>query len=93
LKLESTVLGIPLALILFIFVNAIIVLIPLIIMQTAIMNELSVKADKVDVQTIRTALLPTPTEAPTATPSATPVVRQGFVSPTVGVVKPLQQIK
>lgn len=71
---NSSILGIPVPLIAFAVINALIVLTPVVLLQGAVMDQLNAKPDKTDVQTYVRAVVPT--AEPTATPSAvlTPVV-------------------
>lgn len=74
---ESKVLGIPYVLIVFVVLNAAVVLIPVVLMQRAVISE--IKKDltpKVVVQKI----LVTPTATPTASPTP---VKSTVVKPTI----------
>lgn len=89
MKLESHVLGIPLALLVFVLIDAAVVLIPVGFMQAATQDQLRVVQAQNAAEAINVnKLLITPT--PTATPTATPTFVPKTVTPVVKTtVKPV----
>lgn len=89
MKLESHVAGIPLALLVFVLIDAAVVLIPVAFMQAATQNEIkNVQVqNSVEAQAVNQLLI-TPT--PEATPTAVPTFVQKALAPVVKTtIKPV----